>query len=130
MAFSRSENKRVFSTDVTKLKCATCSGPTHRRRLTIGIVGDDSVGLRKSLFQATEQAHTIVCSRENFKEALQSHHRLFKLVCTLGCRRLARLSRAKSQSINRQVRTSTAPPTRTAPARHDRVNWRARRPGL
>ena len=28
--------------------------------------------------------------------------------------------------INRQARTSTAAPTRTVPARHDRVNWRDR----
>ena len=42
---------------------------------------------------------------------------------------LKQVAGAEVVGVNRQAKTSTAVPTRTVPARHDRVNWHDRRPG-
>src|SRR5262245_17536581 len=74
-------------------ECKSASRPVLRstevRRVFLSIE-------HRSSMDGKERACTIVRSLENFKEALQSHHRLFRLVCTLVSRTLARLSRAKS----------------------------------
>ena len=68
-------------------ECKSASRPVLRstevRRVFLSIE-------HRSPMDGKEQACTIVRSLENFKEALQSHPRLFRLVCTLGSRTLAR----------------------------------------